>query len=176
MPNLLAYLQQLLAQDEPSSMADQQPGLRTDDIALPVPARDRMPRAWSPQLERQIWAAAEAAGIDPELGDRLVRTESSYNPLARSKAGAVGLTQLMPDTALDMGVTDRTDPAQSLQRGFGYLKPLIDRYNGDVEKALMAYNWGPGNVAKAVTTPPTGRAARGQRQARAYAAKVGGSR
>ena len=157
-------------------MADQQSGLRTADVALPVPPHNRMPRAWSPQLERQIWAAAEAAGIDPELGDRLVRTESSYNPLARSKAGAVGLTQLMPDTALEMGVTERTDPEQSLRGGFGYLKKLIDRYDGDVEKALMAYNWGPKNVAKAVLTPPVGKAARGQQRARAYAAKVGGSR
>lgn len=173
MPNLLAYLQQLLGESAPSPA----PGpRRTTDLDLPVPARDRMPPAWSPQLERQIAAAAEAAGLDPALADRLVRTESSYNPLARSRAGAVGLTQLMPATALDMGVTNRTDPAQSLRGGFGYLRQLIDRYDGDVEQALMAYNWGPGNVAKAITTPPTGRKARGQQQARAYAAKVGGTR
>lgn len=157
-------------------MAPEQPGVRTADIALRVPAKDRMPPAWTPQLERQIVTEAEAAGIDPSLADRLVRTESSYNPLARSSAGAVGLTQLMPDAALDMGVTDRTDPEQSLRGGFGYLKQLIDRYGGDVEKALMAYNWGPRNIANAIHTPPTGRAARGQRRARTYAAKVGGSR
>ena len=78
----------------------------------------------------------------------LVFHESSGNPGAESGAGAVGLTQLMPGTAKEMGVTDRTDPKQSLEGGKKYLKKYVDKYDGDYEKALIAYNWGPGNVAR----------------------------
>lgn len=172
MADILTYLQQLLAQPTPSASQPK----RTMDIPLSVPPQDRMPPAWSPQLERQIEAIANLYKIDPGMADRLVRAESSYNPMARGTSGELGLTQLMPDTALEMGVTNRTDPEQSLRGGFGYLRKLMDRYGGDTEKALMAYNWGPTNVNKAVLRPPTGKKAEGQRRARAYAAKVGGKR
>ena len=174
-PNFLAYLQQLLGSAIPSSESDPR---RTANIDLPVAAQDRMPPAWSPQLERQIETVANRYGIDPAMADRLVRAESSYNPMAVGTSGERGLTQLMPGTALEMGVTDPSDPEQSLQGGFGYLRKLIDRYEGDTHKALMAYNWGPGKVAKAIraTKPLTGKAAQGQARARAYASKVGGKR
>ena len=172
MPDILTYLQQLLAQPTPSASQPK----RTMDIPLAVPPQDRMPSTWSPQLERQIETIANLQKIDPGMADRLVRAESNYNPMARGTSGELGLTELMPETALEMGVTNRTDPEQSLRGGFGYLRKLIDRYGGDTEKALMAYNWGPTNVNKAILTPPTGKKAAGQRRARAYAAKVGGER
>lgn len=174
-PDFLAFLQQLLQSDEPASMAPEQPGVRAADIPLPVPPRDQMPPAWTPQLERQIWAKAEAMGINPIVADRLVRQESQYNPKAVSKKGAVGLTQLMPATAIEMGVTNREDPEQSLQGGFKYLKQLIARYHGNENKALMAYNLGPGNLAKALsaTQPLKPDLSGGLRQAKTYAAIVG---
>ena len=159
MPDILTYLQQLLAQPTPSTSQPK----RTMDIPLSVPAQDRMPPTWSPQLERQIEAIANLYKIDPGMADRLVRTESNYDPMARGALGELGLTQLMPKTALEMGVTNPTDPEQSLRGGFGYLRKLIDRYGGDTDKALMAYNWGPTNVNRAEVANSLGRSAKKKR-------------
>ena len=104
----------------------------------------------SPQLARTIQDAAEAQGLDPDLGFRLVRAESNFNPRARSLAGALGLTQLMPYTArcLDRGMTTPErimQPEANLAAGFRYLRRLIDKY-GDLRLALLAYNRGEGAV------------------------------
>jgi soluble lytic murein transglycosylase-like protein len=104
----------------------------------------------SPQLARTIQDAAEAQGLDPELGFRLVRAESNFNPRARSHAGALGLTQLMPFTArwLDRGMTSPErimQPEANLAAGFRYLRRLIDKYD-DLRLALLAYNRGEGAV------------------------------
>lgn len=104
----------------------------------------------SPQMARSIHDAAEAQGLDPELGFRLVRAESNFNPRARSHAGALGLTQLMPYTArwLDRGMTTPErimQPEANLAAGFRYLRRLIDKY-GDLRLALLAYNRGEGAV------------------------------
>lgn len=88
----------------------------------------------------------------------IIQIESGGNPNAVSKAGAAGLMQLMPGTAADLGVTNVFDPKQNVNAGTRYIKQLIDKY-GDVQTALMAYNWGPGNVDKylagQITTIPT---------------------
>jgi soluble lytic murein transglycosylase-like protein len=104
----------------------------------------------SPQLARIIHRTAESEGLDPELGFRLVRAESGFNPRARSRAGALGLTQLMPSTArwLDRRMTSREaimEPEPNLRAGFGYLRRLIDKY-GNLNLALLAYNRGEGAV------------------------------
>ena len=93
-------------------------------------------------------------GIDPALLKGLVQQESGFDPNARSGAGAVGLTQLMPGTAAALGVTDPTDPAQSLQGGARYLREQLDRFGGDERLALAAYNAGPGAVSKYGGIPP----------------------
>ena len=102
----------------------------------------------------EIEAAAARHGVDPALLKALVRQESNFNPDAVSPAGASGLTQLMPGTAASLGVTDPTDPAQALDGGAKYLRQQLDRFGGDVEKALAAYNAGPGAVAKYGGVPP----------------------
>jgi soluble lytic murein transglycosylase-like protein len=104
----------------------------------------------SPQLARTIHTAAETEGLDPDLGFRLVRAESNFNPRARSHAGALGFTQLMPNTArwLDRGMTSTErilQPEANLAVGFRYLRRLIDKY-GDLRLALLAYNRGEGAV------------------------------
>lgn len=105
-------------------------------------------------MQETIASVAKEHGIDPGLFDALVQQESGYNPTARSRAGAMGLTQLMPETAKQMGVSNPFDPVQSLQGGARYLSQMIQRYGGDVEKALAAYNAGPGAVDKYGGIPP----------------------
>jgi hypothetical protein len=89
--------------------------------------------------------AATANGVPPEVMHALVKTESNYDPKAVSKAGAIGLAQLMPGTAKELGV-DPTDPAQNVHGGARYLKQQYDRF-GNWPQALAAYNAGPDRVA-----------------------------
>jgi soluble lytic murein transglycosylase-like protein len=102
----------------------------------------------------EIDAAAASNGIDPALLKGLVSQESGFDPNARSGAGALGLTQLMPGTAASLGVSNPLDPAQSLQGGAKYLRQQLDRFGGDERLALAAYNAGPGAVARYGGVPP----------------------
>lgn len=94
-----------------------------------------------------IDAAAVAHGLDPKLLHALVITESAYRADARSPAGAGGLTQLMPGTAVELGVANRFDPVENLRGGADYLARQIRRF-GDLRLALAAYNAGPARVAR----------------------------
>ena len=89
-------------------------------------------------------------GLDPLLIKSLVRQESQGDPNAVSHSGAVGLAQFMPATAQDMGITDRTDPRQSVAGSAKYMRQLMDKYHGDTKLALAAYNAGMGNVDAAI--------------------------
>ncbi len=108
--------------------------------------------------------AAQSNGVNEHLFDALVQAESSYNPLAKSEAGAMGLSQLMPGTAEAMGVKNPFDPAQNLAGGAKYLSSLIERF-GSAELALAAYNAGPTAVVNAGGIPQNG-------QTPAYVARV----
>jgi len=91
---------------------------------------------------------AKEEGVDSELVQAVIWQESRGNPNAASRAGARGLMQLMPATAKEMGVTDVFDPEQNIRAGTQYLKKMLDTFDGDERLALMAFNWGPGNVKK----------------------------
>jgi soluble lytic murein transglycosylase-like protein len=101
-----------------------------------------------------ITASAQRNGIDPALLAGLIKQESGFNASARSGAGAVGLTQLMPGTAAGLGVSDPTDPAQSIEGGAKYLAQQLKHFGGDVARALAAYNAGPGAVERFGGVPP----------------------
>ena len=103
-------------------------------------------------IKAKVTKAAKDTKLDPKLFHAVVSTESNYNPMAISQAGAVGLTQLMPKTAAGMGVNP-TDVDENLKGGGQYLQSLIKKYDGNVAKALAAYNAGPGRVDKGGPLP-----------------------
>ncbi len=98
-------------------------------------------------LAANIYDIALAEGIEPELGFRLVRAESEFNPHATSPVGAIGLTQVMPATArfFEKGITRERlyDQKTNLRVGFRYLRTLVREYKGSVRTALLVYNRGP---------------------------------
>ena len=110
-------------------------------------------------------AAARRHGLDPELVMAVVSVESAFRPQAVSPKGAQGLMQLMPGTARSLGVADPLDPAQNLDGGARHLGQLIELYNGDLVRALAAYNAGQGAVQRHGGVPP-------YRETRSYVKKV----
>jgi soluble lytic murein transglycosylase-like protein len=106
------------------------------------------------QFSELINAAAQKHGLDPALLKALIRQESDFDPNAKSPAGAAGLTQLMPGTAAALGVTNPLDPAQAIEGGAKYLAQQLKAFDGDVRKALAAYNAGPGAVQRYGGIPP----------------------
>ncbi len=99
-------------------------------------------------LDKIISTAAQEHDIDPKLIRSVIRAESSFKPDALSKKGAMGLMQLMPETARELGVKDPYNPAENIMGGTKYLKMLINRYSGNLNMALAAYNWGMGNLER----------------------------
>ena len=95
-------------------------------------------------------------GLPPGLMDSVVLAESRYNPAVVSPAGAAGLAQLMPGTAMDLGVIDRFNPTASVQAGARYLRQLLDTFDGNIPLALAAYNAGPGTIRHVKGIPVNG--------------------
>jgi soluble lytic murein transglycosylase-like protein len=97
---------------------------------------------------------ARRQGVAEDLVRAVIQVESAFNPVAVSNKGAMGLMQLMPATARELGVSDPFDPDQNIRGGVTYLKQLLNRYGQKVELALAAYNAGIGNVEKYGDVPP----------------------
>ena len=107
-------------------------------------------------LEKMIDDTARRYGVDPALVHAVVRAESAFDHLAVSSAGAQGLMQLMPGTALEVGVRDPFHPRENLEGGVYYLSQMLDRFQGNTQLALAGYNAGPGAVERFGGVPPYG--------------------
>lgn len=115
--------------------------------------------------EALIVEHARANRLNPQLVRAVIQAESAFNPRAVSPVGAMGLMQLMPGTARELGVVDPFDPEDNIRGGTKYLRSLLDRFDGEVELALAAYNAGPGAVERYNGVPP-------YRETRNYVARI----
>lgn len=101
-----------------------------------------------------IGIAAKQYGVDAGFIRAIIHAESAFNPLARSRKGAMGLMQLMPGTAKDMGVAETANPEQNIKGGVKYLAALLQTFSGNEMLAAAAYNAGPGAVTRYGGIPP----------------------
>lgn len=118
-------------------------------VNLSTKTQPPSPPATEPRdFEPFIREAALRFGVEKNLVRAVIKAESNFNPQAESRAGAIGLMQLLPSTGRELGVSDLFDPRQNIMGGTRYLAMLLDRYKGNLELALAAYNWGPGNLER----------------------------
>lgn len=121
--------------------------------APPPPPPPECPPTSAAEVKPIIDREAARQKMDSRLVQAVVEAESAYSPCAVSPVGAMGLMQLMPSTAESLQVSDPFDPSQNITAGTQYLKQMLDRYGGDIAKALAAYNAGPARVDAAGGIP-----------------------
>lgn len=135
--------------DAPGAAA---PAPATGLSEIPATAVGAAPTGVPDRWRNHVYFTAYKYGLSPDLLEAVVWQESRWRPDAVSPAGARGLTQLMPGTARQLGV-DPADPLAALDGGARYLRMQLDLFGGDVERALAAYNAGPGRVQRAGRVP-----------------------
>ena len=116
--------------------------------------RSSFPKEEGSAYEGLIREACERYGVDVALVKAMIKAESDFNPRAVSRRGAMGLMQLMPGTASLLKVRDSFDPRQNVEGGVRYIRYLLDKYRGDLVRALAAYNAGEGAVSSYGRIPP----------------------
>lgn len=118
------------------------------------PRRSRPPRLAPAEVDRLVSRYARRHDLPPALLRAVIKTESDFNPVAVSHAGAIGLMQLMPQTALMLNVSNPFDPEQNVRGGAAHLRALLDRFNGNLRLALAAYNAGVSAIERYNALPP----------------------
>ena len=158
---------QLVVSDKPRTDAGE---MITYTVPRAASVRATTPADGNPKsapFDDAIEEHAAAHRVSPELVRAVIQVESAFNPKAVSPKGAMGLMQLMPATAREMGVENPFLPEENIRGGVAYLRQLLDRYDSNVELALAAYNAGPGSVERYRAVPP-------YRETQAYVKKVTG--
>ncbi|NLB83888.1 MAG: lytic transglycosylase domain-containing protein [Synergistaceae bacterium] len=122
--------------------------------SLPGRIPEKNPSVKDGDWRSRITDLSEKYGMDEKLVRAVIRMESGGKTDALSSKGAMGIMQLMPGTAKMLGVEDPYDPVQNLEGGIKYLSQMSDKYDGDLEKTLAAYNAGPGRVDSYGGIPP----------------------
>ncbi len=142
--------------EPPKSQAETYQRDKADDFPIEAPSRDsnRYVKNMSAlSTEDKIQAAARKFGVDSELVKAIATAESNINQNAISHVGAIGVMQLMPETAANLGV-DPYDEKQNIEGGAHYIRQMLDKFNGNLANAIAAYNAGPGAVQKYGGVPP----------------------
>ena len=124
-----------------------------DEFNPTTETRRRVENSAPTSTEGMIEAAARRYGVDSDLVKAIATAESNMNQNARSYVGAIGVMQLMPETAESLGV-DPYDEKQNIEGGARYIRQMLDKFNGNLQKAIAAYNAGPGAVQKYDGVPP----------------------
>ena len=106
------------------------------------------------RYHQTIRAIADKYDVDPALVLAVIKSESDFDPHAVSSKGALGLMQLMPETAYEMGVSDVLDPGENIEGGIRYLKSLLGTFDGDLDRSIAAYNAGQDAVMRYGAIPP----------------------
>ncbi|OGR23320.1 MAG: hypothetical protein A2277_19270 [Desulfobacterales bacterium RIFOXYA12_FULL_46_15] len=143
-----------------------QPKVQPAGLMVEKTAKTGMNDSGHHDIDMIIQKAASLYGVDSGLIRGVIEAESNFKPDAVSSKGAMGLMQLMPGTARELGVTDPMDPVENIMAGTRYLKKLLNRYGGSVPHALAAYNWGMGNLDSRRSRMPL--------ETRNYVAKITG--
>lgn len=128
--------------------------IANNTFTVPRSVTNANKRVTTAEINAIVKEAATRYGVDEKLIHAIIKMESNYNPNAVSRAGAVGLMQLMPATARSVGVTDPFDIRQNIFGGTAYFSKMLKSHQGDIKLALAAYNAGPGNVKKYGGIPP----------------------
>ena len=135
----------------PNKFIDKGP---TPSVQNPAQFRNNLPSIERKLLLKLVTAKAKAAKLDPRLVFAIIFAESNFDPLVRSPKGALGLMQLIPETAERFGVSDVWNPEENIRGGVAYLKWLLSYFRGDVWLAIAAYNAGEGAVDRFKGIPP----------------------
>ena len=163
---LMVSIASNLGCQKPNPMLDEKPVIAK--VMNPQPIEDNCTAAkmvehslipvYSNQAERLfhpiIIQTANLYQIDPALIKAIIMAESGYNPRAISKNGAIGLMQIMPETAQELNVEDIFNPKQNIDGGVRYFKQLVNQFGGDLKLALAAYNAGSNTVRQYKGVPP----------------------